>query len=54
MERSLPEHKAILSAIAGRQPDAARLAMAEHLATMQRYLSEYAQALAAGDGSVAP
>jgi GntR family transcriptional repressor for pyruvate dehydrogenase complex len=41
--RSLPEHREILSAIAGRDPEAARAAMREHLLTVERYLREYAQ-----------
>jgi DNA-binding FadR family transcriptional regulator len=42
LERSLPEHRAILAAIAERDPDAAREAMSDHLLTVERYLSEYA------------
>lgn len=42
-ERALPEHKAILSAIAGRDPVAARAAMATHLATVESYLRAYRQ-----------
>ncbi len=42
LERSLPEHRRILAAIADRDPDAAREAMREHLLTVERYLSEYA------------
>jgi DNA-binding FadR family transcriptional regulator len=42
LERSLPEHRRILAAIADRDPDAARAAMREHLLTVERYLSEYA------------
>ena len=41
LERSLPEHRRILSAIADRDPDAARAAMRAHLLTVERYLSEY-------------
>jgi DNA-binding FadR family transcriptional regulator len=39
--RSLPEHREILSAIAARDPDAARAAMRNHLLTVERYLREY-------------
>jgi GntR family transcriptional repressor for pyruvate dehydrogenase complex len=42
LERSLPEHRRILAAIADRDPDAAREAMRDHLLTVERYLSEYA------------
>jgi DNA-binding FadR family transcriptional regulator len=42
MERSLPEHKRILSAIANRDPEEAREAMRSHLATIEGYLEEYA------------
>jgi DNA-binding FadR family transcriptional regulator len=42
LERSLPEHRRILAAIADRDPDAARQAMRDHLLTVERYLSEYA------------
>lgn len=41
----LPEHKAILTAIAEHKADAARAAMSAHLETVQRYLHEYADAL---------
>ena len=43
LARSLPEHREILSAIAGRDPDAARAAMRNHLLTVERYLHEYEQ-----------
>jgi GntR family transcriptional repressor for pyruvate dehydrogenase complex len=39
--RALPEHKAILSAIAGRDPAAARAAMQAHLETVESYLRAY-------------
>ena len=39
-ERSLPEHRRILSAIAAREPDEARAAMREHLLTVEGYLRE--------------
>jgi DNA-binding FadR family transcriptional regulator len=42
LERSLPEHRGILAAIADRDPEAAREAMRDHLLTVERYLSEYA------------
>ena len=41
LERSLPEHRRILAAIAGRDPDAARAAMRDHLLTVEHYLQEY-------------
>jgi GntR family transcriptional repressor for pyruvate dehydrogenase complex len=41
LERSLPEHRRILAAIAARDPDAARAAMRDHLLTVERYLREY-------------
>lgn len=40
-ERSLPEHQRILAAIADRDPDEARAAMRDHLATVEEYLHEY-------------
>jgi GntR family transcriptional repressor for pyruvate dehydrogenase complex len=42
LERSLPEHRRILAAIADGDPEAARAAMRDHLLTVERYLSEYA------------
>ena len=42
LERSLPEHRRILAAIADGDADAARAAMRDHLLTVERYLSEYA------------
>jgi GntR family transcriptional repressor for pyruvate dehydrogenase complex len=42
LERSLPEHRRILAAIADRDPAGARDAMRHHLLTVERYLSEYA------------
>lgn len=42
LERSLPEHRRILAAIAEGDPQAAREAMREHLRTVEEYLSEYA------------
>jgi DNA-binding FadR family transcriptional regulator len=41
-ERALPEHTAILRAIASRDAEAAREAMAAHLATVESYLGAYA------------
>lgn len=42
LERSLPEHRRILAAIADGDADEARAAMRDHLLTVERYLSEYA------------
>src|SRR5918995_1159472 len=42
LERSLPEHRRILAAIADGDAEAARDAMRDHLLTVERYLSEYA------------
>ena len=42
LERSLPEHREILAAIAARDPVRAREAMRAHLLTVERYLAEYA------------
>lgn len=47
LERSLPEHRRILAAIADRAPDAARAAMQDHLLTVERYLREYEDAATA-------
>jgi DNA-binding FadR family transcriptional regulator len=44
---TLPEHKAILSAIADRDPGEARAAMHCHLVTVEGYLQEYRQLEAA-------
>jgi GntR family transcriptional repressor for pyruvate dehydrogenase complex len=44
LERSLPEHRRILAAIADGDAPAAREAMRDHLLTVERYLSEYAAA----------
>lgn len=41
LRKTLPEHKAILSAIADHDPDQAREAMNAHLATVEDYLREY-------------
>ena len=43
LERSLPEHRRILAAIADGNPDEARAAMRDHLLTVERYLSEYTE-----------
>ena len=51
LERSLPEHRRILAAIADGDADEARGAMRDHLLTVERYLSEYA-AEAAPDGEL--
>jgi len=42
-ERGLPEHKRILSAIAGRNGPEARAAMRDHLETVESYLAEFAR-----------
>jgi DNA-binding FadR family transcriptional regulator len=42
IDRSLPEHRRILAAIAARDPEEARAAMRDHLLTVERYLREYA------------
>jgi len=47
LERALPEHKAILSAIASRSPEQARAAMTAHLDTVERYLEEFTAAVEA-------
>ena len=41
--RALPEHEAILRAVVEGDPERARDAMAEHLATVERYLGEHAR-----------
>lgn len=41
LRKTLPEHKAILAAIADHDPDRARTAMSTHLATVEDYLREY-------------
>jgi DNA-binding FadR family transcriptional regulator len=41
LRTTLPEHKAILAAIADRDADRARTAMREHLSTVEGYLHEY-------------
>lgn len=47
LERSLPEHREILAAVAARDPRRARDAMRAHLLTVERYLAEYAAGAAA-------
>jgi DNA-binding FadR family transcriptional regulator len=49
VERSLPEHRRILTAVAQADPDAARQAMRDHLLTVEAYLREYAGATVAAD-----
>jgi DNA-binding FadR family transcriptional regulator len=44
--RALPEHEAILDAVVAGDGDRARAAMADHLATVERYLDEHARRLA--------
>ncbi len=44
LEKALPEHKRILTAISRRDVDEARAAMAAHLTTVERYLEQYAAA----------
>lgn len=48
LERSLPEHREILAAVAARDPDRAREAMRAHLLTVERYLAEYAAGTTSG------
>jgi DNA-binding FadR family transcriptional regulator len=48
LDRSIPEHKRILAAIAERDADGARTAMREHLLTIEGYLREHAADVAAG------
>lgn len=43
LERSLPEHRRILAAIAARDPEDARGAMHDHLLTVEHYLREYSE-----------
>jgi GntR family transcriptional repressor for pyruvate dehydrogenase complex len=45
-QRSIPEHKRILAAIADRDVDGARDAMRAHLLTVEEYLNEYARSIA--------
>jgi DNA-binding FadR family transcriptional regulator len=48
IERSIPEHRRILAAIAERDDAGAREAMRDHLLTIEQYLREYADDVAAG------
>jgi DNA-binding FadR family transcriptional regulator len=48
MDRSIPEHKRILAAIAAGDAKDARAAMQDHLRTIEGYLREYADDVAAG------
>jgi DNA-binding FadR family transcriptional regulator len=50
-ERGLPEHERILDAIAAGDPPAARLAMREHLLTVEGYLRERSAAAAPEGGA---
>jgi DNA-binding FadR family transcriptional regulator len=50
-ERSLPEHRAILAAIADRNEQAARAAMTKHLKTIEGYLREHAASVTAANGA---
>lgn len=55
LRTTLPEHKAILAAIADHDPEGARAAMRTHLATVEGYLREYRiQKSAAPERSAAP
>jgi GntR family transcriptional repressor for pyruvate dehydrogenase complex len=45
LERSIPEHRRILAAVAAADADEARAAMRAHLDTVEGYLREYAQDL---------
>jgi DNA-binding FadR family transcriptional regulator len=44
--RALPEHQAILDAVRGGEPEAARAAMRTHLDTVEGYLQEHARKVA--------
>ena len=50
-ERALPEHRAILAAIADRDEAAARTAMTKHLKTIEGYLREHAASVRAETGA---
>jgi GntR family transcriptional repressor for pyruvate dehydrogenase complex len=45
IDRSLPEHRRILAAVAARDVEEARAAMRDHLRTVEGYLNEYAREL---------
>lgn len=47
LRKTLPEHKAILAAIADHDPERARAAMRTHLRTVEDYLREYRARMAA-------
>jgi DNA-binding FadR family transcriptional regulator len=47
LRKTLPEHKAILAAIADHDPERARQAMRDHLATVEGYLREYRLSMSA-------
>jgi DNA-binding FadR family transcriptional regulator len=49
-ERAMPEHRRILAAVEAGDPDEARKAMREHLATIAGYLREYTRERARGNG----
>jgi DNA-binding FadR family transcriptional regulator len=49
IDRSLPEHRRILSAIASADASEARAAMRDHLATVECYLREYTNAAGSDD-----
>src|SRR4051794_21408627 len=51
LDRSIPEHRRILSAIAQGDAGGARAAMRDHLATIEGYLHEYARSV--GDAELA-
>jgi GntR family transcriptional repressor for pyruvate dehydrogenase complex len=51
LERSIPEHRRILAAIAAGDADEARAAMHDHLATIEGYLREYEAEIAGDDRS---
>lgn len=51
LERSIPEHQRILSAIAERDADRSRAAMEDHLLTVEGYLREYAEQVARRDAA---
>jgi GntR family transcriptional repressor for pyruvate dehydrogenase complex len=51
LERAMPEHRAILAAVAARDPQAARAAMSTHLATVESYISAHNGVRATGGAS---
>lgn len=54
LRKTLPEHKAILAAIADHEPEQARAAMRDHLATVEQYLREYQIERTAAAAGAAP